>query len=101
MLFRSSLIHEGGSVQGVLDLVSQPGFRRHDMWEALLQAGIQQKAEVHVYASGLTPEETRGMLFEPCTDIQATLAALLRQHGPGARLCVLPEGPQTIPYLCA
>ncbi|MBC7240116.1 MAG: DUF2088 domain-containing protein, partial [Chloroflexi bacterium] len=28
------IIHEGGSVQGVLDLVSQPGYRRHDMWEA-------------------------------------------------------------------
>jgi nickel-dependent lactate racemase len=93
------LIHEGGSVQGVLDLVSQPGFRRHDMWEALLQAGIQQQAEVHVYAGGLTPDETRGMLFEPCTDVQATLRALLQKHGPQARLCVLPEGPQTIPYL--
>lgn len=93
------IIHEGGSVQGVLDLVSQPGYRRHDMWEALLQVRIQQKADVYVYADGLTPEETRGMLFEPCTDLQATLAALLKKHGPQARVCVLPEGPQTIPYL--
>ncbi len=95
-----ALIHEGGSVEGVMALVSQPGFRRHDMWEALLQARIQRQATVHLYADGLTPEQTRGMLFEPCADLQSTFERLLHQHGQNARVCVLPEGPQAIPYLC-
>jgi nickel-dependent lactate racemase len=93
------LVHEGGSVEGILRLVGQPGFRCHDQWEAQLQAQVQQRAEVYVYSAYLSDEELRGMLFQPCRDIEATLAELLRRHGPGARVAVLPEGPQTIPYL--
>jgi hypothetical protein len=35
----------------------------------------------------------------PIDDIEATLNALLRRYGPSARVAVLPEGPQTVPYL--
>jgi nickel-dependent lactate racemase len=94
-----NLMHEGGSPQGVLELISQPGFRRHDQWEAQLHAQILQLADIHVYSDYLSDEETRGMLCEPCHDLDATLADLLKKHGPRARVCVLPEGPQTIPYL--
>lgn len=93
------LVHEGGSVQGILDLIAQPGFRCHDQWEAQLQTQVQRKATVHVHSAYLPDEEVRGMLMEPCHDVEATVADLLRRHGPDARLCVLPEGPQTIPYL--
>ena len=37
--------------------------------------------------------------LEQTQDITATVADALAAAGPGARLCVLPEGPQTIPYL--
>ena len=96
-----NLVHKAGSVQGIMDMVGQPGFRHHDQWEAQLQAQIQLKAEVCVYSDGLSDDETRGMLMIPCNDIEATLAELMAKHGPGARLCVLPEGPQTIPYLAS
>ncbi|MBN1401866.1 MAG: nickel-dependent lactate racemase [Anaerolineae bacterium] len=94
-----NLMHEGGSPAGVLDLISQPGFRRHDQWEAQLHAQILQLADIHVYSDYLSDEETRGMLCEPCHDLDATLASLLGRHGAGARVCVLPEGPQTIPFV--
>ncbi|MFP3896414.1 MAG: nickel-dependent lactate racemase [Anaerolineales bacterium] len=93
------LVHEAGSVQDILDIISQPGYRRRDQWEAQIQAIVQQKADVYVYSDGLSDEQTRRMLLNPCHDIEDTLADLRREHGPGARLCVLPEGPQTIPYL--
>ena len=35
----------------------------------------------------------------PCGDIERRVAALLAEYGPDATLCVLPQGPQTIPYL--
>ncbi|MHB0857986.1 MAG: nickel-dependent lactate racemase [Anaerolineae bacterium] len=94
-----NIVHEGGSLQGILDIISQPGYRRHDQWEAQLQVRIQQRAEVLVHTGGLSDEELRGMLFTPCGDIPATLDALIKKYGPGARLCVIPEGPQTIPYV--
>ncbi len=96
-----SLIRKGGSLEGVRRLISQPGFRCHDQWEAQLQIMVQEHADVYVYADGLTDDQLREMLFEPCRDIEATIQQLLHQHGPNARLCVLPEGPQTIPYLIA
>jgi nickel-dependent lactate racemase len=93
------LVQEAGSVQGILDIISQPGYRRRDQWEAQIQAIVQQKADVYVYSDGLSEEQMRHMLLNPCHDIERTLVDLRREHGPDARLCVLPEGPQTIPYL--
>ena len=93
-----NLVHRAGSVEGILEMIGQPGFRHHDQWEAQLQARVQQIADVHVYSDCLTDEEIRGMLLRPCRDIEATLADLTRRAA-DARVCILPEGPQTIPYL--
>jgi len=93
------IIHEAGYVSAIYDIISQPGYQRHDQWEAQLQADVQSKAEIFVYADGLSSEQLQGMLFAPCRDIEKTLAACMAKHGPDATICVLPEGPQTIPYL--
>ena len=93
------LVVQGGSVQGIQELISRPGFCEHDMWEAQLHAGVLARAAVHLYADGLSDTQIREMLLEPCHDIETTVNDLLCEFGPGASLCVLPEGPQTIPYL--
>jgi hypothetical protein len=38
-------------------------------------------------------------MLQPIDDVEATLALLLRRYGPGACVAVLPEGPQTVPYI--
>lgn len=90
------LLIEGGSPQGVLDLISVPGFVSQDQWEVQLQAMIQLKAQVFVYSDGLSDEQITQALFTPCHDIAATVHQLLEKYGPQARICVMPEGPQTI-----
>jgi hypothetical protein len=35
----------------------------------------------------------------PTEDIEGTLAELLDRFGPSVRVAVLPEGPQTVPYV--
>ena len=80
-------------------MIAQPGFSAQDQWQVQLQAQIQLKAEVYVYSDGLTEEQIQRALFLPCRDIEATIAALIKKYGPQARLCVMPEGPQIIPYL--
>ena len=60
---------------------------------------IQLRAEVYVYSDGLTDDQIERALFTPCRDIEQTVAELQARYGPAARLCVIPEGPQTIPYL--
>jgi hypothetical protein len=75
-----------------------PGFRCQDQWEAQIQAQIQEVANVHVYADGLSEEELRRALVIPCRSIEETVAEILRQN-PGATIAVLPDGPQTVPYV--
>jgi lactate racemase len=95
----ASLLAKAGSPQRVLELISQPGFSAQDQWQVQVQAQIQLKADVYVYSDGLTKEQIQGALFTPCRDIEATVEQLLSKYGPQARMCVIPEGPQTIPYL--
>ncbi len=95
----AALLERGGSPRGVLDLLARPGFCEQDQWQVQIQAAVQLKAEVHVYSDGLTDEQIRRCLFTPCRSIEGTVAALRERYGPEARICVLPEGPLTIPYL--
>ncbi|MCO5972259.1 nickel-dependent lactate racemase [Actinoallomurus soli] len=70
-----------------------------DQWQVQIQARIQAGARVVMHTSHLGDEELAAAHLEQTRDISATVADALAQAGPGARVCVLPEGPQTIPYL--
>jgi len=95
----AALLREAGSIQGVIDLISKPGFSAQDQWQVQIQAQIQSRAEVYVYSDGLTDRQIKQALFIPCRNLEDTLARLLEKNGSAARICVIPEGPQTIPYL--
>ena len=92
------LLWETDSPEELLDRVMAPGFRCHDQWQVQIQAQIQLKANVHVHAGGLTDDELRRALVIPCRSIEETVARL-RRESPGATIAVLPEGPQTVPYV--
>jgi nickel-dependent lactate racemase len=95
----AALLAEAGSPQGVLDLISKPGFCAQDQWQVQVQAQIQRRADVYVYSDGLTNEQIEQALFIPCRNLEQTVWQLLGKYGSQARICVIPEGPQTIPYL--
>ena len=95
----AGLLAQGGSPQGVLDLLARPGFSAHDQWQVQLQAQIQLRHRVLVYSDGLSDAQITAALLEPCRGLEGTVRQLMAQAGPGARLGVLPEGPQTIAYL--
>ena len=87
--------------QALLDMICAPGHNRHDQWEVQVQAQIQQRAAVFLKSGGLSPDAVRGAHLTPIEDVGSTTRRQLDRFGPAARLCVLPEGPQTIPYLTA
>ena len=41
----------------------------------------------------------QGAMLHPCHNIEAAVEKLLQKYGQDTRICVLPEGPQTIPYV--
>jgi nickel-dependent lactate racemase len=95
----ANLLRESDSPQELLARIESPGFARQDMWEAHIQALIQLRADVFVYSDGLSDAQIREALLMPCHSIEETLAELMEKYGPQATVCVLPEGPQTIPCI--
>ena len=93
------LLREAESPQALLETIYAPGFLKQDQWQAQIQAQVQLRADVFVRSDNLSDDQITNALLRPCTRIEDTVAELLRKHGPGATICVLPEGPQTIPYI--
>jgi nickel-dependent lactate racemase len=93
------LLRQGSDPETFLNQLSKPGFSVHDQWQVQVQAQIQRKARVFVRADGLEPGDVRRAWLEPIQDVAECVQARLAAAGPGARLAVLPQGPQTIPYV--
>jgi len=92
------LLREARSPEDLLRRVMEPGFRCQDQWQAQIQTQIQRRATVHVYTEGLSEDELQQALLTPCPSIEETVARL-RREGPDRRLALLPDGPQTVPYV--
>ena len=95
----AALLRKAGSVRGVIEMISQTGFSVQDQWQVQIQAQIQERVEVYVYSHNLSDEQIVGALFKPTRDIGGTIQKLQQKDGGRSCICVLPEGPQTIPYL--
>ena len=94
-----ALLRRSRSPRELLDRITAPGFLEQDQWQAHIQVLVQQKAEVYVRSDGLTDDQIRSALLLPCRRVEDTIEALLGRYGRGASICVMPEGPQTIPYV--
>jgi len=92
------LLFDHGSPRAVLDTIESPGFSLYDQWEAQLLALIRLKARVGLL-SELPADEVRRAYLEPIADVGAAVAGELARIGENAPVAVLPEGPQTIPYV--
>lgn len=95
----AELLRRGASARGVLDMLHTPDFGEQDQWQVQIQAQILEHAQVYVYSDGLTDAQIRDALFLPTRNIEQTLAELSVEYGGNPRICVLPEGPQTVGYL--
>jgi nickel-dependent lactate racemase len=93
------LLREASSPQALLDTICAPGFLKQDQWQAQIQAQIQLRADVYVRTDNLTAEQIKMALLRPSPRIEDTVTDLLHEYGSQASICVMPEGPQTIPYV--
>jgi lactate racemase len=70
-----------------------------DQWQVQIQAQIQERATVVMYTGFLSDDELAEAHLSQTRDIAATVDDALARAGADATVCVLPEGPQTIPIL--
>jgi lactate racemase len=70
-----------------------------DQWQVQVQAKVQALARVVVHTSYLSPADLASAHLGHTDDVARTVAESLHRAGGDAQVCVLPEGPQTIPYV--
>ncbi len=66
-----------------------------EQWQAQILAEISDRAEIIICSERLKPN---GSIFGVCSDISEEVAELLSKK-PDSTICLLPQGPQTIPYI--
>ena len=94
----ADMISRMGNPGDFLTALAEPGFRRQDQWQAQVLAQVLTRARVAIKSDGLTDEEIKSAHLEPVVSIEDKLSGILDEN-PSASICVLPQGPQTIPYL--
>lgn len=70
-----------------------------DQWQVQIQAQIQARHPVYLHSKHLSDDAIARARMVPVDDVEALVRRLLKQAGPGSRVAVLPQGPQTIPRL--
>lgn len=95
------VLRSAATPQALLDEIAHRSVTVPDQWQVQIQAQIQTRARVVMHTSYLSDADLADAHLTQTPDISAAIAAETRRIGPGARICVLPEGPQTIPYLAA
>jgi nickel-dependent lactate racemase len=96
--YRSELTAADSPAQ-ILEAIGQREHTVPDQWQLQVQAKIQAFARVGVHTDGLTDDELRSAHLTPIPDIAEAVERELQAAGDQAWVCVLPEGPQTIPYV--
>jgi nickel-dependent lactate racemase len=83
------------SARALLDIIATRRGTVADQWQVQIQASIMSRARVVVSTSYLSDVELAEAHLEQTHDLARTIA----EAGPQARICALPHGPMTVPYI--
>jgi nickel-dependent lactate racemase len=87
------------SPQALLDAISAREDTVPDQWQVQVQARLQVQARILVRTDGLDDDALASAHLGATDDVTATVEECLAAAGPDARVCVLPDGPTTVPYV--
>jgi lactate racemase len=94
----SRFLSESDSPAQMLDNICNSADPRLDQWQAQILAQIQLKAEVYLYTDHLTDLQLAVARIKRCHDIHDLIADIISRSGKNTSICIIPEGPQTIPF---
>ena len=80
-------------------MIKNNNFVEPDQWQVQIQAQIQETTKIFLKNSYIQDSDVRKAHLEPISDINEAIDFSLNHYGSSSTLCVLPEGPQVIPYL--
>jgi nickel-dependent lactate racemase len=94
-----TILKSVNNIEELMEFIKENESTLKDTWQIYYQALIQKKAKVYMFSNQLDADTIRRAFLNPVPDISALTDQLVRKIGDSASICVLPEGPQTIPYL--
>ena len=80
--------------QAIYDHIMQNEAVEQDQWQIQILAKILMEHPIYVF-SKLTDEQVKDCMMIPTHDIEATI----HQTVPEGKICIMPQGPLTIPYV--
>ena len=92
------LLRSGGSPAEVLSNIHNHSETIQDQWQVQILAKILMKSQVYLYST-LPDSDVLAAHLKPVRDIGGLVRRLQAAAGPDCRVAVLPEGPQTVPYV--
>ena len=93
-----TILNSVANVGALMDFIREHEDELQDTWQVYFQAMIQMKANVYLF-SKLDHKTVKSAHLEPVENLNRLVLELVEKYGPDTRICVLPEGPHTIPYL--
>jgi nickel-dependent lactate racemase len=67
-----------------------------DQWQLEELAKVRRKAKVKVVSDGLPADVLNRLFVEAAPSVEAAVAASLAEHGPTAKIAVIPKGPYVL-----
>ncbi len=77
-------------------LAGADGPSEPDRWQVQVLGRVLRRATVWLHSDGLSDDEVRAAHLSPVVDVSDAVARAVDRAGPGARVCVLPQGPLTV-----
>jgi lactate racemase len=94
----SSFLSESENPAQMLENICTSGTSRLDQWQAQILAMIRLRAEVYLFTDNLSDAQLNIAGIKRCSDIHDLIEELRGKIGMDASICIIPEGPQTIPF---
>ena len=91
----SKLLKSRKTPEKLIEMIEKPGFHSPDQWQVQIQSQILQDCEIFLQTEGLTNTEIKEAHLNPIKSIENEIKNVPSSN----TICVLPEGPQTIPYI--
>jgi len=85
--------------QAMLNAIQASPTTLADQWQVQIQAQLQAKARIGLHTDGLSYDDVCRAHLEPVQDVEASVNSEVAEIGSFASVCVLPEGPRTVPFL--
>jgi nickel-dependent lactate racemase len=95
----AGLFREHATLDGFMQRILGKDYFVMDQWQLEELAKVRRKARVRYVSDGLPAAVLSGLFVEPAASVEAALAEALAEHGPEARVAVIPKGPYVMPVL--